>query len=119
MLAAADLDRAKAWYAVNLGYEPTSEMAGQVLNYTSGGAGFSVYRTEFAGTAKNTVAGWRVTDLRSEVEALRSRGIRFEDYDFGHVKTFDGVLADTDGTLDAWFTDSEGNILGLVQDSPG
>ena len=27
----------------------------------------------------------------------------------------DGILTDSDGSLNAWFTDSEGNILGLVE----
>ena len=31
-------------------------------------------------------------------------------------RTVDGIIADSgDGSLNAWFTDSEGNILGLVE----
>jgi hypothetical protein len=41
----------------------------------------------------------------------------FEDYGFGDVRTVDGVLTDPeDGSLFAWFTDSEGNILGIAED---
>jgi hypothetical protein len=47
---------------------------------------------------------------------LRSRGVDFEDYDFGDLRTVDGVLTDPEGDLNAWFTDSEGNILGLAED---
>ena len=44
---------------------------------------------------------------------LRSRGVTFEDYDFGDAKTVEGLLVDSDGTTNAWFKDPDGNILGL------
>jgi hypothetical protein len=51
--------------------------------------------------------------------ALRARGLVFEDYDFGTAKTVDGIMVDPeDGSLNAWFTDSEGNVLGIVQGDP-
>ena len=115
MLAAADLARARAWYRDRLGFGDPTEYGAEVLGYSSGGGWFEVYRTQFAGTAKNTVGAWNVKDLRAEMAALRERGVRFEDYDFGEVKTVDGVMADPSGGLNAWFTDSEGNILALVQ----
>ncbi|MGA3057921.1 MAG: hypothetical protein ABSE70_07815 [Candidatus Limnocylindrales bacterium] len=43
-----------------------------------------------------------------------SRGVRFEEYDMPGFKTVDGV-AQTPGGEAAWFKDSEGNIIGLVQ----
>lgn len=48
---------------------------------------------------------------------MRARGVVFEDYDFGDFKTIDGVAEDPDdGSLNAWFTDSEGNVMGLAQE---
>lgn len=118
MIAAADLPRARAWYADKLGLTPVHEMGGD-LNYRSGASSFTVYLTEFAGTAKNTVAVWRVPDIRTEMAELRGRGVVFEDYDFGDWKTVDGVMTDPDGGMSAWFTDSEGNVLGLAQVQDG
>jgi catechol 2,3-dioxygenase-like lactoylglutathione lyase family enzyme len=115
MLAAADLGRARDWYRHKLGFENPAEYAGDVLGYRSGEGWFEVYRTQFAGTAKNTVGAWNVKDLRAEMAALRDRGVVFEDYDFGEIKTVDGLMTDPGGGLNAWFTDSEGNILALVQ----
>lgn len=115
MLAAADLARARDWYRDKLGFDHPVEHPGEVLSYQSGDGGFEVYRTQFAGTARNTVGAWNVKDLRAEMAALRDRGVRFEDYDFGETRTIDGVLADPGGGLNAWFTDSEGNILAIVQ----
>ena len=117
MIAAADLARAKAWYADKLGFQPAQEFEDIVANYKSGGSSFSVYKTEYAGTAKNTVAIWRFQGVRPEVERLKERGVVFEDYDFGpEGKTVDGVLSDEQGNVIAWFKDSEGNILGLTED---
>lgn len=116
MLAAADLDRAKAWYSEKLGFEPTNEMPDFVLDYRSGNSRFEVYKTEFAGSAKNTVAVWRLAGIRDEVGRLRERGVTFEEYDFGpEGRTVGGILAEGESDINAWFTDSEGNILALAE----
>jgi catechol 2,3-dioxygenase-like lactoylglutathione lyase family enzyme len=117
MLAAADLPRARAWYADKLGLEPLHVVENEELVYWQGATHLSIYVTPSAGTAKNTVAVWRIDDLRSEVAALRSRGVTFDDYEIGDKTTVDGVYTDLDdGSLAAWFADSEGNTLGLVED---
>jgi catechol 2,3-dioxygenase-like lactoylglutathione lyase family enzyme len=114
MLAASNLERARAWYAEKLGLEPYRAYDDGLLVYRSGETHLSIYATPSAGTARNTVAEWHVDDMRAEVAALRARGVVFEEYDFGTRRTIDGILTDSDGSLNAWFTDSEGNILGLV-----
>lgn len=120
MIAAADLGRARAWYAEKLGFDPVFEYEDVLLSYKSGAASFTIYRTEFAGTAKNTVGIWRLEGIRDEVARLRDRGVVFEDYDFGDEGgTVDGVLSNAEGDVNAWFTDSEGNILALAEDRGG
>jgi catechol 2,3-dioxygenase-like lactoylglutathione lyase family enzyme len=114
MLAASNLGRARAWYSAKLGLEPYRDYDDELLVYRSGETHLSIYATPSAGTARNTVAEWHVDDLRAEVAALRARGVVFEEYDFG-PGTIDGIMTDSDGSLNAWFTDSEGNILGLVE----
>ena len=117
MIAAADLDRAKRWYEEKLGFEPDFTFPEVLATYKSGPSTFTVYETEFAGTAKNTVGVWRLEGLRDEVARLRERGVVFEEYDFGDWgKTVDGILSDVEGDLNAWFKDSEGNILSLLED---
>jgi catechol 2,3-dioxygenase-like lactoylglutathione lyase family enzyme len=116
-LAAADLARARAWYADKLGLEPLHVVEGEELVYRQGATHLTIYVTPAAGTAKNTVAVWRVNDLRAEVAALRARGVVFGDYEIGGERTVDGIYRDPDdGSLAAWFVDSEGNTLGLVED---
>jgi catechol 2,3-dioxygenase-like lactoylglutathione lyase family enzyme len=117
-LAASDIGRARAWYADKLGLTPEKEeMGGQALWYRTGGTWFLVYQTETAGTARNTVGGWEVRSLESLMAELRSRGVTFEDYDFGEMKTVDGLLS-MDGYKAAWFADSEGNMLELTEAPP-
>lgn len=117
MIAAADLARAKAWYSDKLGFEPAQEFEGVVLNYKSGGSDFSVYKTDFAGTAQNTIGVWRLRGLRDEVARLRGNGVVFEEYDFGDEGgTVGGILSDAEGDQSAWFKDSEGNILAIAED---
>jgi catechol 2,3-dioxygenase-like lactoylglutathione lyase family enzyme len=117
MLAASDLDRAKAWYADKLGLEPVHEFEDVLFTCESGNSQFSVYKTDFAGTAKNTVAIWRVKDVASDVAQLRDRGVVFEEYDMGEDgKTINGIMRNPDGEVVAWFKDSEGNVLALTED---
>ena len=57
---------------------------------------------------------WYVDDLATEVTALRSLGVAFEEYDTPWLKTENGVT-NLDGNQLAWFKDSEGNLLALAQ----
>jgi len=117
-LPAADLARARAWYADKLGLNPSTEFPGG-LNYTTPGGDFTLYETTFAGTAQNTAATWLAEDFEAAVADLRARGVGFEEYDMPGLKTDNGVATDTDGFKAAWFKDSEGNIHGVIQSRPG
>src|SRR2546421_8480932 len=112
-LATADVARAKAWYADKIGWQPKREWPGLLL-YEVGSSQFSVYETSSAGTARNTVAFWLVDDLPAVIQRLRDRGVVFEDYDFGEIKTVDGVMTDERGNRTAWFKDADGNILSIL-----
>ena len=121
VLAAHDIARARAWYAEKLGLEPAislDEMGTDI--YVINGAQVTIYQTPSAGTAKSTALALVVADLRGTMTELRSRGVVFEDYDIEDgPKTVDGIAADETGGAAAWFTDSEGNIVNLVQLPPG
>jgi hypothetical protein len=114
-LAAIDIGRARAWYEEKLGLTPEKEeMGGAGLWYRTNGTWFYLYQTETAGTARNTVGGWEVRGIEAIMADLRSRGVSFQDYDFGEMKTVDGLLTAGDYKA-AWFTDSEGNVLELTE----
>jgi catechol 2,3-dioxygenase-like lactoylglutathione lyase family enzyme len=108
-LATRDLAKARAWYADKLGWEPMIEAPGTLV-YEVGASNFTLYESEFAGTAKNTVMNWVVRDLPATVARLRDNGVTFEEYD----NTVDSV-AEFGPIRAAWFKDSEGNLLNLIE----
>jgi len=72
-----------------------------------------VYESQYAGTNQATVATWSVGDLEPIVEALRTRGVTFEHYDFhGLIRQGDNHVFDRLKTV--WFKDPDGNILSIV-----
>jgi catechol 2,3-dioxygenase-like lactoylglutathione lyase family enzyme len=118
VLAASDLDRAKAWWHDVLGRDPVyEEPEGEAVFYDIGGTGVMVYRSDFAGTAKNTVLNLMTDDLDRDMTMLRTHGVMFHDYDMPGLKTVDGV-AELGDERSAWFSDSEGNIFAIGQTSP-
>jgi catechol 2,3-dioxygenase-like lactoylglutathione lyase family enzyme len=64
--------------------------------------------------APYTVLGWKVTDIRSTVGDLTSRGIFFERYE-GMPQDELGIWTTPDGHLVSWFKDPDGNTLSLTQ----
>lgn len=117
-LPASDIERAKRWYKEKLGLTPNTELPGGAgLLYTAGEnpMGFILYESEFAGTAENTAVAWAVENIDIVTADLRSRGVRFEEYDAAAYRTEKGIASDEAGGKAAWFKDSEGNILNLFQ----
>jgi catechol 2,3-dioxygenase-like lactoylglutathione lyase family enzyme len=112
--AAIDLARARQWYEDKLGLVPDREDPGGLWYHFAGDTWLYLYGTPSAGTAQNTIAGWTVSEIESVMAELRSRGVVFEDYDFGEVRTVDG-LVDFGIAKAAWFKDSEGNTYELSE----
>jgi predicted enzyme related to lactoylglutathione lyase len=114
-LPASDVARARAFYEQKLGFRPADEAAGGVVYKFAGGTGCFLYPTDHAGTNRASQAFWQVDDVEREVAALKARGVRFEEYDAPGMKTVNGI-ATAGGAKTAWFMDTEGNILAIVQD---
>ena len=112
-IPAKDLERTRRFYEDVLDAQVVMEDPGGII-YRSGDSYFSLYPTEFAGTAQHTLGAFMVRDVEATVAELRGKGVTFEDYDLPGVKTVNGI-ADLDGTKGAWFKDPEGNILSVVQ----
>jgi len=112
-IPAADLTRARSFYADTLGLKPAAEVpeAGMLIYRTDGGTAFSIYQTEFAGQAGHTVAQIHVDDVDAEARALQAKGVTLETYDMPGVEWDDGVANMAEMGKAAWFKDSEGNTL--------
>lgn len=113
-LPAADLDRAKAFYQDKLELEPSGEGPGGVFFSTAGGTRFALFPTPNPDRGGHTQMGFTVDDLDAEVAHLKARGVVFEEYDFPGLKTENGI-AQTGPNRGAWFKDTEGNTIGLIE----
>lgn len=113
-IPASDMQRARKFYEETIGLVPVHNMTGAVVYECGKGTRVVLYQSVGAGTNKATTANWSVTDLQAEMNALRAKGIVFEEYDMPGLKTENGI-ATSGKSKAAWFKDTEGNILGIVQ----
>ena len=113
-LPASDMARARAFYEGTLGFEPKQETGGGVVYQFAHKTACFLYPTPNAGTSQASQAFWQVEDIEAEVAALTAKGVVFEEYDQPGLKTMHGI-ATAGGTKAAWFKDTEGNIMALVQ----
>ena len=116
-IPAADLGRARKWYADMLGLEPIRQLPGGLMYDAADSTRFIIYPTPNAGKSPNTCMGFATDDIDAEVRGLKERGVVFEEYDSPNLKTVDGI-ATVGPTRSAWFRDSEGNVIGVVQLPP-
>ena len=115
-IPAADLQRARAFYADALGLTPVQDLGGNLVYETAGGTRFNIYQTSHAGQAGHTIAQWHVADIESHVRDLEGKGVSFEVYADMPGVEWDGAIATMkDLGRAAWFTDSEGNTMCLDQ----
>jgi catechol 2,3-dioxygenase-like lactoylglutathione lyase family enzyme len=113
-IAVKDLDKAKAYYSDVLGLKFVEANPGG-LRFEAGGTYIEIFPSEFAGTAKNTVAGFETSDLEGTMNDLRGRGVKFLEYDNEYIKTNNGIADMGDGARGSWFEDQDGNILAMIQ----
>jgi predicted enzyme related to lactoylglutathione lyase len=113
-----DLDRAKRFYETTLGLKPVSanndnNTSGIAIFECGNGTRMELYQRS-PSKADHTVATFEVSNIEEEVNALRGKGVVFEEYDMPEIKTQNGIAAQ--GSIKAaWFKDSEGNILCIHQ----
>jgi predicted enzyme related to lactoylglutathione lyase len=112
-IPASDISRARKFYEEAIGLKPGQEYAGGVI-YKCGGAEVFMYPTPNAGTSKASQAFWQVDDVAAEVAELKSRGVRFEEYDMPGMPMKDSIVTGG-GAKTAWFKDTEGNIMAISQ----
>lgn len=113
-IPAKDISRARRFYEETVGLTPAREVAGGVVYQFGDHTGCFLYPTPNAGTSKASQAFWQVQDLEREVADLKKRGVVFEEYDMPGLKTVHGI-ASAGGAKSAWFKDTEGNIMAIIQ----
>ena len=115
-IPAKDVDRARRFYEQQIGLKPKMEIAGGVVYGFADGTECFLYLTPNAGTSKASQAFWQVDDVDAEIAELKARGVVFERYDdMPGERSPSGAITAGDAKA-AWFKDTEGNILAIIQD---
>jgi predicted enzyme related to lactoylglutathione lyase len=113
-IPAKEVARARKFYEEKLGFKPKEVTAGGVVYEFAEGTSCFLYPTPNAGTSQASQAFWKVEDIEKEVAELMARGVKFEKYDMPEMN--EEGIATAGGAKAAWFRDTEGNIMALVQD---
>ena len=111
----SDVARARKFYEDKLGLGKGQASGPGLMFKCSGDTGFFLYPTPNAGTNQSSCAFWQVGDIQATVAWLKGRGVVFEEYDTPDMKT-EGSIFTGGGAMAAWFKDTEGNIMAVVQD---
>ena len=117
-IPARDVARARKFYEGKVGLKPKQEIAGGIAYEFGRNTGAFLYDAgDSAGTSRASQAFWTVDDVEREVRELKSRGVTFEHYDSDEIggMTMEGDIATGGGGKAAWFKDTEGNIMALIE----
>jgi catechol 2,3-dioxygenase-like lactoylglutathione lyase family enzyme len=117
--AVRDLDAARRFYSQKLGVDVSDVpgMEGLLQLNLAGGLKVMVYPKPDHAPAVFTVLNFPVDDVERVVDALVERGVRFEVYKDGPIKTnAKGIADDGQGPRIAWFRDPSGNILSVLEE---
>jgi len=116
-----DIDKAKEFYQNRLGLNVNQiEMGGEYrmleLDVT-GGSKVMIYPKPNHTPATFTVLNFPVDNLEKTVDELTAKGVKFEHYDMGELKTdTKGIVRGNGKGPDiAWFTDPAGNVISVLK----
>ena len=107
-VAVTDLDRAKQFFAEQLGLPLLDETPFAIRFGAGRGTQMSVRRGQ--PNVGQTVAHFEVDDIEAVIRDLTSRGVTFEEYET--PKTID-FIAQIGPARGAWFKDPDGNVFGV------
>jgi catechol 2,3-dioxygenase-like lactoylglutathione lyase family enzyme len=119
IIPVADLDRAVSFYSDKVGMEvlerfdePDVPADNPMVRLGAGNGTVMLYKSVGAGQSRHTLVGFNVDDIESAVAEMRGRGVTFEEYEMGDIKTEGGIVR-MGKTAGAWFKDPDGNIIGV------
>jgi len=117
-LPAQDIARARQFYEQKLGLKPTEVQPDGSARYQVGSASFLVFKSMGRASGDHTQMGLEVEDASSAASELQNAGVKLEEYDYPDFKSKNGVVEMPDGGKGAWFKDTEGNLVTILQRAP-
>ena len=112
--SANDIAKEKEFYAGTLGLD-VSEAHGILTLRLAGGHNVIIYPKPNHVPATFTVLNFPVDDVDRAVAELTKRGVQFEHYNQGDLKTDEKGIMRGNGPTIAWFKDPAGNILSVLK----
>jgi catechol 2,3-dioxygenase-like lactoylglutathione lyase family enzyme len=109
-----DLDAARRFYEDVLGVTVSREPEGLML-HIAGATAIFIYSKANHTPATFTILNFPVTNVDVTVDELTRRGVRFEVYDQGDLKTDERGVMRGNGPTIAWFKDPAGNFLSVLE----
>jgi predicted enzyme related to lactoylglutathione lyase len=113
--SSGDIQKAKDFYGQTLGLD-VSESNGLLELHIAGGSTILIYPKDNHVPATFTILNFPVDDVEKAVDDLTKRGVRFEVYNEGDLKTDEKGIFRGEGPKIAWFTDPAGNILSVLEE---
>jgi len=111
-----DVQKAKKFYGQTLELE-VSESYGLLELHIAGRTKILIYPKANHTPATFTILNFPVDNLEQAMADLTKRGVRFEIYNEGGVKTDEkGVSLRDEGPKIAWFKDPAGNVLSVLEE---
>ena len=110
-----DLGKAKQFYGQTLGIEVKEQEEALELQFPNNNSIF-VYPKSNHVPATFTVLNFPVDDIEAAVDDLGRRGISFEKYTEGELKTDKKGIFRGEGPTIAWFKDPAGNFLSVIEE---
>jgi catechol 2,3-dioxygenase-like lactoylglutathione lyase family enzyme len=114
VLLATDLQASKHFYTERIGLKLVRENPELLIFKCGGDTQLRISKSTVGTKDDQTQAVFVVKDVKAEVDDLRKRGVKIEDYDLPGVKTNNGI-ADMGFAWAAWFLDPGNNAVGVVQ----
>lgn len=113
-----NLQKAKKFYGETLGLEVSEAYGGRLLElHIGGGRNILIYPKDNHTPATFTILNFPVENLEQSVDDLTKRGVRFEIYNEGDIKTDEkGISLSDEGPKIAWFKDPAGNVLSMLEE---
>ena len=113
-----DIQKAKKFYGQTLGLDVSEAYGGRLLEIQiDGGRNILIYPKANHTPATFTILNFPVDNLEQTMDDLTKRGVRFEIYNEGNVKTDEkGISFSSEGPKIAWFKDPAGNVLSVLEE---
>ena len=113
-----NLQKAKKFYGETLGLEVSEAYGGRLLElHIGGGRNILIYPKDNHTPATFTILNFPVDDIEKTIDDLTKRGVRFEIYNEGDIKTDEkGICLSDEGPKIAWFKDPAGNVLSILEE---